>query len=108
MSHKDIRKPSCSDSDTVPLEGIRMCTSHRLDRRSKQLSIFIPFPLNYEQYEAKELSAGNELEPMLPAAACRSLRVLKASVFPPWIEWTHKFFHPFPSSTRTFSRYTLM
>jgi hypothetical protein len=32
ISHRDIRKPNCSDSDTVPLEGIRMCTSHRLHR----------------------------------------------------------------------------
>jgi hypothetical protein len=39
MSHRDLQKPSCSDSGTLPLEGIGMCTSHRLDRGIKQMEI---------------------------------------------------------------------
>ena len=42
MNHRDLQKPSCSDSGTLPLEGIGMCTSHRLDRGIKQFSIFFP------------------------------------------------------------------
>jgi hypothetical protein len=43
LNRQDQCPPSGIDSGAAPLRGIRMCTSHRLDRKIRQLSIFSTF-----------------------------------------------------------------